>query len=87
MLAWMEKRRSAHAPDHAGGEASAQCIEVPGAWIWRASRRELVDRLLAALRDGNGEPALHVLLKEERAGLLGDTRRAILAAITGEEAA
>jgi SNF2 family DNA or RNA helicase len=29
----------------------------------------LVDRLLGALRDGNGEPALHALLREERARL------------------
>ena len=32
-------------------------------------RLALVDRLLAALRDGNGEPALHALLQEERARL------------------
>jgi hypothetical protein len=34
----------------------------------RASQQRLtlVDRLLAALRDGNGEPALHALLQEER---------------------
>jgi hypothetical protein len=32
-------------------------------------RLALVDRLLGALRDGNGEPALHTLLQEERARL------------------
>ena len=32
-------------------------------------RLALVDRLLGALRDGNGEPALHALLREERARL------------------
>jgi hypothetical protein len=32
-------------------------------------RLALVNRLLTALRDGNGEPALHALLKEERARL------------------
>jgi hypothetical protein len=32
-------------------------------------RLALVDRLLGALRDGNGEPALHALLQEERARL------------------
>lgn len=32
-------------------------------------RLALVDRLLAALRDGKGEPALHALLQEERARL------------------
>ena len=32
-------------------------------------RLVLVDRLLGALRDGNGEPALHALLREERARL------------------
>jgi superfamily II DNA or RNA helicase len=37
----------------------------------RASQQRLalVDRLLAALRDGNREPALHALLEEERARL------------------
>jgi hypothetical protein len=33
-------------------------------------RLALVDRLLGALRDGNGEPALHALLQEERARLV-----------------
>jgi hypothetical protein len=32
-------------------------------------RLALVDRLLVALRDGNGEPALHALLRQERARL------------------
>jgi superfamily II DNA or RNA helicase len=41
-------------------------VTVPGA---SQQRLALVDRLLAALRDGDGEPALHALLQEERARL------------------
>ena len=41
-------------------------LTVPGA---SARRLALVDQLLAALRDGNGEPALHALLQEEHARL------------------
>jgi hypothetical protein len=41
-------------------------IAVPDA---AEQRLALVDRLLAALADGNGEPALHALLQEERARL------------------
>ena len=41
-------------------------VTVPGA---SPQRLALVDRLLAALRDGDGEPALHALLQEERARL------------------
>ncbi len=41
-------------------------VAVPGA---SPQRLVLVDQLLAALRDGNGEPALHALLQEERARL------------------
>jgi SNF2 family DNA or RNA helicase len=41
-------------------------VTVPGA---SQQRLALVDRLLAALRDGNREPALHALLEEERARL------------------
>ena len=41
-------------------------VRVPETLLQRLA---LVDRLLAALRDGNGEPALHALLKEERARL------------------
>jgi hypothetical protein len=39
-------------------------------------RLALVDRLLAALPDGNGEPALHALLQEERARLAPQTQTA-----------
>ncbi|MGH9373549.1 MAG: SWIM zinc finger family protein, partial [Vicinamibacterales bacterium] len=41
-------------------------VAVPGA---SQQRLALVDRLLAALHDGNGEPALQALLQEERARL------------------
>ncbi len=41
-------------------------VTVPGA---PPQRLAVVDRLLAALRDGEGEPALHALLQEERARL------------------
>ena len=41
-------------------------VVVPGA---PPQRLALVDRLLATLRDGNGEPALHALLQEERTRL------------------
>jgi hypothetical protein len=41
-------------------------VAVPGA---SQQRMALVDRLLAALRAGNGEPALHRLLQAERARL------------------
>jgi hypothetical protein len=39
-------------------------------------RLALVDRLLAALPDGNGEPALHALLQQERARLAPQTQTA-----------
>ncbi|HEY5619564.1 MAG TPA: DEAD/DEAH box helicase [Vicinamibacterales bacterium] len=39
-------------------------------------RLALVDRLLAALPDGNGEPALHALLQEERVRLALQTQTA-----------
>jgi hypothetical protein len=39
-------------------------------------RLALVDRLRAALRDGNGEPALHALLREECARLARDVETA-----------
>ena len=41
-------------------------MAVPGS---TTARLALVDRLLAVLRDGAGEPALHVLLQDERARL------------------
>jgi superfamily II DNA or RNA helicase len=45
---------------------SGSTITVPGA---SPQRLALVSRLLAVLRDGNGEPALHALLQEEHARL------------------
>ena len=44
-------------------------VAVPGA---PRQRLALVERLIGALRDGNGEPALHALLQEERARLVRD---------------
>ncbi len=41
-------------------------VTVPGA---SQERLPLVDRLLAKVRDGNGEPALHALLQQERTRL------------------
>jgi hypothetical protein len=48
-------------------------VAVPGA---SQQRLELVDRLLATLRDGNGEPALHALLQQERARLTREIQTA-----------
>ncbi|MBI3047738.1 MAG: DEAD/DEAH box helicase [Acidobacteria bacterium] len=45
---------------------NAWTVAVPGA---SPQRLALVDRLLAALRDGSGEPALHALLREEHGRL------------------
>jgi superfamily II DNA or RNA helicase len=45
---------------------SGWTVTVPGA---SPQRLALVSRLLAVLRDGNGEPALHALLQEEHARL------------------
>ncbi|MGH9372467.1 MAG: hypothetical protein ACRD15_13125, partial [Vicinamibacterales bacterium] len=39
-------------------------------------RLELVGRFLATLRDGNGEPALHALLQQERARLTREIQTA-----------
>jgi superfamily II DNA or RNA helicase len=50
----------------ASAEAGGWRVVVPEA---PRQRLALVDRLLAALRDGNGEPALHALLREEHARL------------------
>jgi superfamily II DNA or RNA helicase len=47
-------------------EGNGWTARVPGTLL---QRLELVDRLLAALRNGDREPALHALLKEERARL------------------
>ncbi len=47
-------------------EGKSWTVAVPDA---SQPRLALVDRLLAALRDGNGEPALHALLQDERARL------------------
>jgi hypothetical protein len=52
-----------------------------GRWtvtVPEASQRRLalVERLLGALQDGNGEPALHALLQEERARLTREIQSA-----------
>ncbi|MGH9407848.1 MAG: DEAD/DEAH box helicase [Vicinamibacterales bacterium] len=57
-------------------KGNAWMVAVPEA----SQRLALVDRLLAAPRDGNGEPALHALLHQERARLAremqtGSTRK------------
>jgi len=44
-------------------------VAVPGT---PQQRLALVERLIGALRDGNGEPALHALLQQERARLARD---------------
>jgi hypothetical protein len=56
-----------------GVEAADWTVTVPAA---PRQRLALVERLLGALRDGKGEPALHALLRAERARLEREIQRA-----------
>jgi hypothetical protein len=64
--AWLHRANGGSRAMPSSASANGWTITVPEA---SARRLALVERLLGALQDGDGEPALHALLREERTRL------------------